>query len=362
MTVYKTIAALRTAEAHLFDSNEENVSKYFYDSFFCSTPLSDEEQYENELFAYCRKHQIDLIVPATAYDLFFLSQRKQVFLEDLNCKIAVPDQEHLTVFLDKSKAYFFLSERGFPVQQHENPLSTHAFPLIGKPNRGGGGKGIVVINNRDDLHAGHYNYSDYLWTAHVERFKEYSIDFAVNDRGQVSTPVCRERLSVSLGIALVTESVELAGSFASLIKDTFCNTGMSGFYNLQFISTPECEYFTDLNPRIGTSAVVGDYFHNNLIAHFLGLPQKNDPMTGPLKVIRYLEEKFITTGLQPVINKTGDDLGDNYSIGETSKNKAREEGASQKELEIASNMVKAGYSISEIVQIISLTAEDIEKL
>src|SRR5690554_8197727 len=79
LTVFKNVKALEGVRSHLFDSHEENVSKYFYDHFFRSTPVSNESRYEEELFTYIEKHQIELVVPATQFDLRFLSDRKAEF-------------------------------------------------------------------------------------------------------------------------------------------------------------------------------------------------------------------------------------------------------------------------------------------
>ena len=357
LTVFKNIKALEGVRSHLFDSHEENVSKYFYDHFFRSTPVSNESRYEEELFTYIEKHQIELVVPATQFELRFLSDRKAEFLERFNCKVAVPEREFLDVFLDKKTSHRFLAERGFPVQPEKDTISGREFPLIGKPLNGWGGKGIVVIRNHEEFIEGNYPVEEYLWTTYLEEFKEYSIDFSVNHRGTVSLPVGRERVSVSGGMALISKTVELPELFAELIKNQFANSALCGIYNLQYVSCKEGVYVTDLNPRIGTSAVLGKRMASNPIAHLLELPAEEQRGRAPVKVVRYLEERYLIDDDERSI---ADELSftGNFSMVEA----AKQEGRAESRKEIAKEMKKEGHPVSQIARFTGLSTEDIEKL
>lgn len=357
LTVLKNLEAIENVKSHLFDSNKENISKYFYDHFFRSTPLINEAQYEEEMIAYIANHQIDFVVPATQFDLRFLSDRKAEVLQRFNCKVAVPDREFLDIFLDKRKAHHFLSERGFPVQKERNPVGGCGFPLIGKPLDGWGGRGVVIIKNGEAYGLGNYSAGEYLWTDYVEEIKEHSIDFAVNRKGLVSTPVARERLSVSGGIALISESVTLPGRFLELIETCFSNPALSGVYNLQYVSCEEGLYVTDLNPRIGTSAVLGKRVGSNPIAHLLERPEDKQRVTTPLKVVRYLEEKYFVEG-------EGRDMGERVQTIESIRTveAAKKEGKTESKREIAREMKRDGFPIYLITRYTGINAKEMEGL
>src|SRR5690554_649328 len=357
LTVFKNLQALEGVVSHLFDSNKENVSKYFYDHCFRSTTISNESRYEEELTTYIESHQIDLIVPATQFDLRFLSDRKAEFLERFHCKVAVPEREFLDFFLDKKKSHRYLDERGFPVQPEKNPISGWGFPLIGKPINGWGGKGIVVIRNHEEFIESHYPVDEYLWTKYLEDFIEYSIDFSVNHRGSVSLPVARERVSVSGGIALISKSVELPELLKELIIAHFAKPELSGIYNLQYVSSKEGMYITDLNPRIGTSAVLGKRMASNPIAHLLELPAEKQRVQTPVKVIRYLEEKYLEEGDEGnVANKLNSMQND--SVAETAKRK----GIAESKKKIAKEMKRDGFSFSQITRYTGLKEQEIAGL
>lgn len=354
LTVFKNLQALEGVVSHLFDSNKENVSRYFYDHCFRSTITSNESRYGEELTTYIESHQIDLIVPATQFDLRFLSDRKAAFLQRFNCKVAVPDRQFLDIFLNKRKIHHFLGERGFPIQQERDPMNGRNFPLIGKPNHGWGGRGVVVIKDPTEYNTGNYAVSEYLWTDYLEEFREYSIDFAVNHKGQVSTPVARERLSVSGGMALISESVALPELFPGLIKTCFANPALSGLYNLQYISCEEGLYIIDLNPRVGTSAVLGHRMGSNPIAHLLEWPDEDQHGLAPVKVVRYLEEKYLAEG-----GELGIDESLNATQGYRLAAAAKREGKAESKREVAKEMIKDGFSPSQITRYTGLKEEEI---
>lgn len=353
LTVFKNLKATEKVTTHLFDSNKENVSKYFYDHFFWSTLVQNESQYEEELIAYIENHQIGLIIPATQFDLRFLSDKKTEFLQRFNCKVAVPDRDFLDVFLDKRKTLHFLGKTGFPVQQERDPANGFNFPLIGKPLEGWGGKGIVVAKNKVEYIQGNFSAGEYLWTDCLEEFREYSIDFAVNHRGQVSAPVARERLSVSGGIALISETVKLPELLGELIIANFGNSALAGIYNLQYISCNDGLYVTDLNPRIGASAVLG----SNLIAHLLERPEDNQRVTTPLKVVRYLEEKYFVEGERR-------DMGEGVQTIESIRTveTAKKEGKAESKREIAREMKRDGFPIYLITRYTGINEKEMAGL
>lgn len=355
MTVYKSLRVLESVVTHLFDSNQENVSKYFFEQFFHSSLVRQEKRYEEELLGYCKLYDIRLVIPATQFDLLFLSRRKQEFEERLNCRIAVPDEVHVKAFLDKIASRRFLKVNGFPVQELADPRSSNHYPLIGKPIDGWGGKGVVVLKDIDGLQQFHGKREDYLWTGYIKDFKEYSIDFSVDHHGQISVPIARERLMVSGGIALVSKRSSLPEAYASRIEQAFSDPAFSGIYNLQYISCSEGDFFTDLNPRIGTSAVIGSRTAANPVGHLLGLSNKLPHSDGESKVIRYLDELHL-----PVDNDQMDQLLEPSSSRRPAHERFRDEVIKNRNKEIARKMMEEGLSLDQIVRITGLSEKVIE--
>ena len=123
---------------------------------------------------------------------------------------------------------------------------------------------------------------------------------------------------------------------------------------MQYVSSKEGMYVTDLNPRIGTSAVLGKRMAANPIAHLLELPAEEQRIQEPVKVVRYLEEKYLVEGDERNID---DSRGSTqyYSLMEAVKQEARAE--SRKE--IANEMKKGGFSISQITRYTGLEEQEI---
>lgn len=347
LTLYKWLSQIESLVSHLFDIHEENIGRYFYDHFFQSSPVRSEQQYERELYDYCRGHGIGLIVPATQYDLLFLSRRKKIFEEQLQCHIAVPEEPWVQTLINKKAAKSFLISNGFPVEEERDPSNAGHYPIMGKPMRGWGGKGAVVLKDPADFLAYRNKVDDYLWTAYVEGFKEYSIDFAVNHQGKISSLMSRERKLVAGGFTWISQSARLPNNYKALIEKAFSKASLSGIYNLQYISLSSGDMFTDLNPRIGTSALGwGTY---NPICHFLDLHSYNEVMPDEWKVIRYLEEKWIVAGGAI----TGDVRFQN------ALRRARAEGKKEGLKEVAERLRLEGLSVDQIRQITGLPEENI---
>lgn len=357
MTLYKSLQALEGVESHLFDCHRENVSKYFYDNFLQSSPVRHEKEYEEELTDYCSRHSIKLVVPATQFDLLFLSRRKEEFLNKLSCHVAVPDEEYLEVFLNKSSSQAFLKKAGFPVQKERSPLNKEHYPLIGKPIHGWGGRGVVVLKAMEELPHFKDRLDVYLWTDYIRDFREYSIDFAVDRQGRISPPVVRERLVVSGGFALISQKAMIPDHYMSLITHVFSHPTLSGIYNLQYISTSQGDFFTDLNPRVGTSAVWGNGTASNPVGHLLGLSAKSKLPDPTHKVVRYLDEKYISSKSDPV-DEPSPKVPRDSDLLET----AKEEGRKEREMEIVRAMKKEGLTVSEISHFTGLSEISLQGL
>lgn len=303
LTLYKELNALQSKfniTSHLFDIHAENISKYFFDYFFQCPPVADSEKYISALFEYCANHKIDFIFPATTYDLLLLSQHKLKFKTEINCTIAICDEQFVKIFLDKISTNQFLIENGLNTPPLADYNEASHYPLIAKPKMGWGGKGLHVFKSLDAFVAAKIdNAADYLWQKLLSDFDEYSIDFSVNRQGIISDPVVRTRDATSGGFAVVssTQSAVPENILHQLerLQKIFSQNYFCGLYNVQIIFASGHAYVTDVNPRIGTSAVMGNVIGKNLLHNFFTADQKqnNTPITTNFKVVRFLDEIYI---------------------------------------------------------------------
>lgn len=304
LAVVKGLRQSPNVKIFLADAYSENVSKYFSDRF-CLVPwLETRDAFLEAVLGICERESIELVIPSTDLELDLLAENAEGF-QRRGIHAAVSNLELLRVLSDKQSLYCFLGDQDFPYLPLQNLYDPDLhFPVIGKPRVGWGSKGIIVLRSRDELEAKDIGKlaSDYVWQPFLSEFEEYSIDFAIGFDGKPSYPVLRKRLRTIGGFAVICESAS-APDIEPVVKElvqALARRGGRGIFNLQVLVTESAFYFSDINPRIGTSAVFGNALGVNLplflcasvksSSHQAALPREKRP---PLKMVRYLEELWI---------------------------------------------------------------------
>jgi FMN phosphatase YigB (HAD superfamily)/predicted ATP-grasp superfamily ATP-dependent carboligase len=305
LTLIKGLRQSGAVRLLLADCYEQTVSRYFVDRSFVVAKIADTAQFVDDLLSICREEKVDLLIPATDLELLPLAQNVPRF-QAVGAAVAISDLDLLETLLDKRRLHRFLAQAGLPVLPdldiHTDRLE---FPLLGKPRVGGGSKGIIVAHSREALAkwplaelAGNF-----VWQPFLTDFKEYSIDFAIDFNGAASSFVVRERLRTAVGFAVVVASVEQT-AIVSVMEELISlirRCGGRGIFNVQFLHDPAYLVISDVNPRVGTSAVFAQGFGINLpifICRSLGAANitpaaKLAPHARPLTMVRYLEEIWI---------------------------------------------------------------------
>lgn len=113
----------------------------------------------------------------------------------------------------------------------------------------------ILRGSRDLDHLAAQDEAAYIWQPYLERFEEYSIDFAIDTRGECSPLACRRRVRTTGGFAVVCEpgAPPPVEAVAQATVEQISRLGGLGPMNLQILQTKEGCWVSDLNPRIGTS-------------------------------------------------------------------------------------------------------------
>ena len=82
LTVFKELNAIKNTSVRtfMFDINQENCGKYFFDYSIKCPPISDTDKFNTFLFSFCKKNDIHYIIPATGHELATLANLKNQFL------------------------------------------------------------------------------------------------------------------------------------------------------------------------------------------------------------------------------------------------------------------------------------------
>jgi FMN phosphatase YigB (HAD superfamily) len=257
LTLISALQQLCDTRVIVCDLYPENITRYICHDYLVAPPLSDTQGFASFLLETVARERVDVIFPATALELYALSQLKAK-LYARGALVAVSEESLLNRLLDKQSTHEFLRTAGLPVPELVDPLAfDYDRPLFGRPRHGWGGRGTAILHSHDEARGYHGDLSTHVWTPWVAQFQEFSADFAIGAYGSVSTIVLRRRLRASGGFAVISESVvdHILGDIAQRTANNISRLGGCGLFNVQMLqSGTDAPFVSDVNPRIGTSA------------------------------------------------------------------------------------------------------------
>jgi carbamoyl-phosphate synthase large subunit len=109
-------------------------------------PYSYLENYISEILHVVKKEKVELIIPSTDYETYFLSKNKALF----NCALAVSEVSTCEIYLDKYLTYLHHHKHNIPFAKCILPsVYKNEFDnCIAKPRKGRGSRGLI-INPKD---------------------------------------------------------------------------------------------------------------------------------------------------------------------------------------------------------------------
>ncbi len=307
----------------LADCYEENIGRYFTHRSYAVPPIARQGEFIKALLEICESEKIQFVFPCTERELPVLAKHESEFAAR-GVKLAMSGAKLLERICDKKQLCSFLQSEGLPAPKIIDVASPALkFPILGKPANGWGGRGQIVLHSADELkrHSLKELRETHLWQPFLEEFTEYSVDFAINFSGQVSEICIRERVRASGGFAVIATErhPDRVAKIAEQFVRSIARHGGLGIFNLQIISAGSECFISDVNPRMGTSAVFGYGLGVNLPV-FVCSPAAKVEAAGthssrrPLTMVRHLEELFVRNegldGIRGVIFDLDDTLLD----------------------------------------------------
>lgn len=300
----KALRAVTGIRVLIADGHEENVARYFADAFFLA-PLAKEKQLLLDFFLdLCERESVSAVFASTEHELGLLAHYRDTFAAR-GITVYVSDMPLLELARDKLLFYHWLLNEGLPcLSCYTTPLDENAaFPLIGKPRRGWGGRGLHVLADRKAfLTLSIDQNKEFVWQPCLQEFDEYSIDFSISVAGNISPLAFRRRIRSMDGFAILCEpgAPPHVRETARHVLERMVPLGAFGPMNLQILRTRDNCWVSDLNPRAGTSMPLSLAIGINPIAFLLtgetGKACKEGDWAASdsrARTLRYLEERSI---------------------------------------------------------------------
>ena len=297
----KALRAVTGTRVLVADCHAENVSRYFADAFFLAPLLRDEQVFLEFVLNLCERESVNAVFASTDYELELLARHRDAFCA-LGATVYVSDTPLLELARDKLLFYRWLLNEGLPsLPCFTAPQNTNAtFPLIGKPRRGWGGRGVRILR---DLEASSTlsieENEDFVWQPYLQEFDEYSVDFSVDTTGNISPLAFRRRIRSLGGFAILCEpgAPPNVRETAQRVLECMVPLGARGPMNLQILRVGDSCWVSDLNPRAGTSMPLSLTVGLNPLAFLLtGEAGDADDLYASgsrARTLRYLEERVI---------------------------------------------------------------------
>ncbi len=272
---------------------DDSIAPVFCDVFEKAI-RTDGDSYIDWLCGVIKKHSVDMIIPGIECDMYKWNDYR-----DILSKITFPllnNNELINLCSDKWIFYEALTDYAIPTSLDNGFNPVFDLPLLLKPRKGFGSKGIVKINSLQEYD--NYKYSinsDRLMIQPIIEGDEYTTGaFFDNDSKLIDYITFKRKLSTQgwTEVAEVSDFdcekmlLDLAGTFKPV-----------GCTNFQYIVNDRINLL-EINPRISAStsirAILGYNEAEMSVGYFLNdrVPKKSLKQVGK-KAIRYTEDYLI---------------------------------------------------------------------
>jgi FMN phosphatase YigB (HAD superfamily) len=301
LTLQKLLRESGDVQVVVADVHADNVGRYFADRYHVVPPIAQLRAFGAALSELCRREDIRLVFPCTHHELSALAGMR-ASLEAQGVASAVSEQDLLAELIDKRRQVRALGEHGLPVL----PLldvgrSDLTFPILGRPAAGWGSRGMRIMRRAEELAAlAPEEREGCVWQPLLEGFDEYSVDFGIDLGATISDYGVRRRVRTSGGYAVINETADATPLqwLCARLGRLLASQGGRGLFNVQILVRDGKAYVSDVNPRVGTSAVHWCGTGFNPALHVCrsvqpGLPPSRAPRTDGRRSVRYLQELFL---------------------------------------------------------------------
>jgi carbamoyl-phosphate synthase large subunit len=303
------IKSLRQSQHQLrvvgVDRSDDSPGPSLSDVFYRKPKCEETDSAYLEFLDHLLRHEaVDLVLPGLEVDLYFLDNHRAL-VENAGAKLAINDHELINLCADKwlmRKALAHNGMRTIPTSDTTNWADAiselGAPPLLLKPRRGNGSRGIVRLQDEEDFNYWRNKAADNWMLQRIvgSDDEEYTVGlFGFGDGTGLEPIIFHRRLSAAgntLAASVVAEP--RIRSETLRLTEIFRPVGPT---NYQFRLENGIPYLLEINPRISSSTSLRTSFGYNEAAmsiDFFALGQRPaPPIVKSGRAWRYSED-FVT--------------------------------------------------------------------
>lgn len=208
---------------------------------------------DDEIDHVIKSHSIDIVLPFIDPGVEVASRCKE---RNPDVFAPVSSEELAHAMFDKAIAAQWFERAEIPIPRTYTATDIQ-YPAILKPRTGSASKGIVVVNNADELGRAPLALDEYLIQEYIADRDEYTIDCYVGTQdSEVKCAVPRIRLATASGEVVRTETRRIP-ALMSMAENVLTTLGFCGAVTLQFIHDKRNGRFLlmEVNPRLGGGVI-----------------------------------------------------------------------------------------------------------
>ncbi len=260
-------------------------------------PKIEDKAFKEELLEYIQECNIKGIILWNNKDFKYIADIKTE-IENLNCKVMIPEKEKFQICFDKRKTYEFLTKNNIPTPKtFLNSSEVDKFPVIVKPYNGAGNMDIHKADNMEQLKLFEKITPNAIIQEYIEGI-HYTIDTYTDRNLHTFCIVPRERVKVR-DAEVVIARIKIKENLLDIGKQVSERFAVNGPMNIQVIE--DCNgipYVIDMHCRFGggtdLSIKAGARFHEWMIQDVLRLEENHKfYLNDSLIMTRYLQSIFI---------------------------------------------------------------------
>jgi carbamoyl-phosphate synthase large subunit len=262
-------------------------------------PPGADPTFVDALITMCQQDEIDVLVSTVDVELPPLAMRRDELAEVAGTTLAAPPTTTLDIALDKyALAQSCESLTRVPetaLLDSEGSARDWAFPVIVKPRRGAGSRGVRIVSTREDLTA--LGFDPALIIQAFLPGAEYSVDVIADAGGHVVAAVPRTRTRVDSGVSVAGRTIH-DEELEQVASEVARAIGLVGVANVQLRRDPEGRpALLEVNPRFAgampLTIAAGVDLPSLALDLFLGEALPDHVDFQELAIVRFLEDVFV---------------------------------------------------------------------